>query len=277
MTSLPSIAPHLRQGLALLGARVAIVLGVASALAPTSALAELQVGGSPKAVSIDAQNTSIKEILDALGKAFDVHFQSTANLEKRLTGTYEGSLTRVLMRVLEGYNVILKTNEDRIEVTVLGTRNVPATAGGSPALTVATAAPISPASPVPASKPSDVAEQPALATPAAQPSPVGKDIEPPMPAASSTASSPLIMLAEGPTPPVPSTPSPGSAPNAFPEGHPSTVAPPSPAVGSAPNAFPVGRPTANLPQVPGSATTNAPGPQTPTATLPAAGNPTPTR
>src|ERR1039458_7739685 len=103
MTNLPSIAPHIRQRLACLGARVAIVLGVAAALAPGSALAELQVGGSPQAVSIDAQNTSIKEILDALGKTFGVHFQSSANLEKQLTGTYEGSLPRVLMRVLEGY------------------------------------------------------------------------------------------------------------------------------------------------------------------------------
>src|ERR1700722_19848604 len=112
MTSLPSVAPHVRRGLASFGACVVIMLGVVSALAPTSALAELQVGGSPEAVNIDAQNTSIKDILDALGKTFDVHFQSSANLEKQITGTYQGSLTRVLMRVLEGYNVILKTGKD---------------------------------------------------------------------------------------------------------------------------------------------------------------------
>jgi hypothetical protein len=286
MTNLPSVAPHVRRGLASFGACVAIVLGVASALAPASALAELQVGGSREAVSIDAQNTSIKEILDALGKTFDVHFRSSANLEKQITGTYAGSLPRVLMRVLEGYNVILKTSNDRIEVTVLGTRNAPATAGASPALTVANAAPNVPASPVPASKPINAAEQPALVTPATQPSLVGKDIEPPVAAPSSTASFPLIMLAEGPTPPAPLAPSPGSAPNAFPQGQPSTVAPPTPAVGSAPSAFPVGRPTANLPEVPGSATANAPAAPTPAVkppaaagatTPPVAGSPTPTR
>jgi hypothetical protein len=286
MTSLPSIVPHLRQGLALFGVRVAIVLGVASALAPTSALAELQVGGSPEAVSIDAQNTSIKDILNALGKTFDVHFQSSANLEKQLTGTYEGTLPRVLMRVLEGYNVIMKTSNDRIEITVLGTRNAAATAGASPALTASKAAPISPTSPAPASKLSNVTEQPALATPAVQPSLVGKDPEPPMPAASSTAPSPTIMLAQGPMPPVPPTSSPGSTPNAFPEGRPSTAAPPSPTVGSAPSAFPVGQPSTNPPPVPGSAAMNTPGSQTPmvkpptatgTTTPPVVGSPTPTR
>jgi len=261
MTSLPSLAPHFRQGLALLGARVVIVLSVGSALAPMSARAELEVRGDPKAVTVDAQNSSIKEILDAFSKTFDVHFQSSANLEKQLTGTYEGSLRRVLMRVLDGYNVILKTDNDRIEVTVLGTRNAPATAGGSPASTVAVAAPISPASTAPASasKLSNVTEQPVLAMPAAQPSFVGKDPEPPMPA-SATGSSPLIMLAEGgPMPPVPTPPS-GSAPNAFPVGQASTVAPPSPVVGSTPSAFPVGRPTADLPQVPGSLATSTSAP-----------------
>jgi hypothetical protein len=257
MTSLPSIAPHVRQSSALLSARVAIALGIASVLTPTSALAELQVGGSPNAVSVDAQNTSVKEILDALGKAFDVHFQSSANLEKQLTGTYEGSLPRVLMRVLEGYNVIMKTSKDRIEVTVLGARNAPATAGVSSPSTVAIAPPNSAVSPVTASKTGNVTEQPAV-----QPSLASKDTQPPMPTATPTSSSPLIMLAEGPMPPVPSTPPAGSAPNAFPQGQPSTVAPPSPVVGSAPSPFPVGRPTANLPEVPGAAT-NTPGPHGP--------------
>jgi hypothetical protein len=254
MTSLPSLAPHLRQTLALFGARVAIVLGVGSALIPTSALAELQVGGNPKAVTIDAQNSSIKEILDALGKTFDVHVQSTANLEKQITGTYEGSLPKVLKRILEGYNVIMKTSKDGIEITVLGTRNASGTAGVSPTVppastvanTVAQAAPVSPAS-----------------TPAAPPSLAGKDTETPMLSASANASSPLIVLAEGPSPPVPSG---GSAPNAFPQAQPSSVAPPTPAAGSAPGAFPVGKPTTSLPPAPvGSAAMNTPGPQ-PTAT-----------
>ena len=247
MTSLPSVAPHVRRGLASFGACVVIMLGVASALAPSSALAELQVGGSPEAVSIDAQNSSIKEILAALGKTFGVHFQSSANLEKQLTGTYQGPLPRVLMRVLEGYNVIMKTRKGGIDITVLGTNAgaTAATAATSPALTVASAAPSSPASPVVASKPGDVTEQPALATPVAPPKG-----ETPLPGAP-------VMLAEGLTPPVPSTS--GSAPS--PQAQPSTVAPPSPTAGAAPGAFPVGRPTANLPEIPGSATTNAPAPQ----------------
>jgi hypothetical protein len=260
MTSLPIIAQNMRHGLPLFGARAAIVLGLALAIAPTPVLAKVQVGGSPEAVSIDAQNTSIKEILEALGNAFDVHYQSSANLEKQLTGTYEGSLQRVVMRVLEGYNVVVKTNNGRIEITVLGTRNAPAMAGASPASTASKAAQTPPA-PL-ASSASNAAERPAATTPAAQPSTVSKEAEQPTPAASPAAPSPTIMLAEGPMPAIPST-SPGSAPSAVPEARPSTTLPPSPSPlqGSAASLVPEGRPSAVAPLLPGSAATNTPEPK----------------
>jgi hypothetical protein len=43
----------------------AIALGVALAIAPTSVLAKVVVRGNPKAVSIEAQNASVEEILVA--------------------------------------------------------------------------------------------------------------------------------------------------------------------------------------------------------------------
>ena len=256
MTRLPMIAQRMRYGLPLVGARAAIVLGAALAIVPTTfVLADVQVSGSPEAISIEAKNTSIKEILAALGTAFDVHYQSSANLEKQISGTYEGTLQRVVIRVLEGYNVIVKTNKGRTEITVLGTRNAPAMAGAS---TASKAAQIPPA-PL-ASSASNAAERPAATTQAAQPSPVSKDAELPAPAASPAAPSPTIMLAEGPMPPVPSAASPGSVPTPVPEGRPSTVAPPSPTTGSTSSPVPEGRPSAVAPQLPGAAP-NAPEPQ----------------
>jgi hypothetical protein len=96
------------------------MLGVALATAPTSALAEVQVRGTPEAVSIEANNTSVKDILSSLGTAFDVHYRSSVNLEKQLTGTYEGSLPRVMKRILNGYSFVVKTGDGGVEVTVIG-------------------------------------------------------------------------------------------------------------------------------------------------------------
>jgi hypothetical protein len=215
MTRLPMIAQRIRHGLPLFGARAAIVLGVALAMAPTSVLADVHVAGSPEAVSIDAQNTSIKEILAALGNAFDVHYQSSANLDKQLTGTYEGSLRWVVTRLLEGYNFIIRTNQGRIEVTVLGTQNGPQTVE-APAKNVALNAPVSPGA---------TAQTPAQAAQSHQPTSSSiSRAAPPPPAISSTSSrvaeqllpgsaddasssalgpTPPFKVAEGPSPPTP--------------------------------------------------------------------------
>jgi hypothetical protein len=118
MTSLAFIALSTRHGSPLFSAAVA--LGIALAIGPTSALAEVVVRGNPKAVSIEAQNASVEEILVALGNAFDVHYRSSIDLRKRLTGTYEGSLQKVVTQILNGYDFFVGTGERRIEITLVG-------------------------------------------------------------------------------------------------------------------------------------------------------------
>jgi hypothetical protein len=121
LTSVNLIAARTRCRAPLFCARAAILLGVVLATAPTSAFAEVQVHGTPDAVSIEANNTSVDDVLAALGTAFDVHYRSSANLEKRLNETYEGPLQRVMKRILNGYSFVVKTGDGGIEVTVIGT------------------------------------------------------------------------------------------------------------------------------------------------------------
>jgi hypothetical protein len=115
----------------------AIVLGVGLATAPMAAFAEAQVRGSPNAVSVEAKDASVEEILVALTNAFDVHFRSSADLETRLTGTYEGTLQQVVADVLRGYNFVMKSGEKGVEITLLGTGKTIAVGGASSASKVA--------------------------------------------------------------------------------------------------------------------------------------------
>ena len=153
MTSLAT-APGRTLGSPNFGMRAAILLGAALALAPTSVLAEMQVRGSPEAVRIEARDTPVEEILAALGRAFGMHYQLLANVDKRVSGTYVGPLPRVLARILDGYNFILKTDNGSIAVTVVGTPNAAAA--------------------VPASSGPKVVRQPTAAPPAQPPS-AGED------------------------------------------------------------------------------------------------------
>jgi hypothetical protein len=97
--------------------------GTALANAPTPGLAEIQVRGSPEAVTIEARDTSVEDVLAALSRAFDIDYQSSIDLDKPLYGTYVGPLSRVLTRILQGYNFVLKTDNRCIVVTVVGTPN----------------------------------------------------------------------------------------------------------------------------------------------------------
>jgi hypothetical protein len=114
-----------------------IALGVALAIAPTTH-AETLVGGTAQDVVVEAQNASVQEILVALTNAFDVQFKSSADLNKQLTGTYKGTLQQAVSRILNGYDLVMKSDQAGLEITLLGTRRSAAAVGGSPAQTVAT-------------------------------------------------------------------------------------------------------------------------------------------
>jgi hypothetical protein len=84
-------------------------------------LAEIQVSGSPEAVTIEARDASVEEVLATLSRTFDMDYHSSIDLDKRLDGTYVGPLSQVVTRILEGYNFVLRTDNGSIFVTVVGT------------------------------------------------------------------------------------------------------------------------------------------------------------
>ena len=108
---------------------------------PVVAFASAQVRGSAQSVTVDAQNSSIKEILSVLSKQLNLRVRSSVDLDKQATGTYQGSLPRVVARLLEGYNFIIRTNERGVEVTVLSGQGNPSTVqvSGIPAVQASTA------------------------------------------------------------------------------------------------------------------------------------------
>lgn len=203
-----------------LGARAAILLGVALAIATTPAVAELRVRGSAEAVRIEARDTSVAEILSALSRALNMHYQSSANLDKRLSGTYAGPLSRVLARVLDGYNFVLKTDNGSVALTVLGAPNA--------------AAAVTPSAPRVVRRPAEGAASTRGAA---------EDLARPQVSASTAAPSPTVERAEGPPFPAPARPS-GAAPAPVPELRQSEAAAPAPpAPGSKPTPAPEpGRP-----------------------------------
>jgi hypothetical protein len=98
----------------------AIALGIALAIIPICVRAETKVRGTPQAVVVEAQNASVEEVLIALTDTFKVRFRSAANLNKRLTGTYQGTLQQVISRILKGYDFATRSGAAGLEITLHG-------------------------------------------------------------------------------------------------------------------------------------------------------------
>jgi|SRR5215468_3012203 len=193
MSKLKLLGTPVRSGSPATGA--AIMFGVALAAAPTTALADAQVRGSPEAVSIEAKNSSVEEILGALSSTFDLHYRSSASLERRLSGNYEGSLQSVMKRILDGYSYFARVGDGGIDLTVVDAPQTAPVAAASPAFRVVTLppdpVPVQPSFALAANEPSAIPDSPPTSSAgvvgrpggdvAAQPAPAIATVEPPAP------------------------------------------------------------------------------------------------
>jgi hypothetical protein len=82
----------------------------------------VRVRGDMTAVRIDARRTTIADVLSALNAAFDMSYRSSIVLDEEINGTYAGSLRRVISRVLDGYNYVIKQDDAKLAVIILGRR-----------------------------------------------------------------------------------------------------------------------------------------------------------
>jgi hypothetical protein len=112
-----------------------------------------------------------------------MEFRSSADLRKRLTGSYQGTLQQVVRRILGGYDFFVKSGKNGLEVNLIGSGGTTAVVGASSA--------------------SQVAEKREVATGELSPSP--KVAERPVPVVASARRSPTINHARGP-PPLPAAP-----------------------------------------------------------------------
>jgi hypothetical protein len=237
MTPFKRVAPRKTTDFSATASPAAIALGIALAIAPTCARAETQVHGTPQAVVVEAENATVAEILVALADAFKVQFRSAANLDKRLTGTYEGPLQQAVSHILKGYDFVMKSGPSGLEITLLG--------AGKPVAVLGTR---------PATKPVEAAA-------ATAPTPVATadNAERPVPMPGAGGSAPQVRIAQGSGPVLTPSP-PGAAPGPVPQvGTGSVPSPMPPQPGAAPM-LPVPTASSAAPPVPGGIAAAPPAP-----------------
>jgi hypothetical protein len=98
-------------------------------------------GGGSGGVVVDASDATVAEVLTALGETGDVHYRSSIDLGRTVSGTYKGTLQQVVSRLLQGYNFTLQISDNRIEAVIIGLAGATPTMGQpTPAVAAANAA-----------------------------------------------------------------------------------------------------------------------------------------
>jgi hypothetical protein len=90
--------------------------------APMPGAGSVRVRGDAAAVRLDARRSTIADVLAALNTSFDMSYSSWVVLDEEINGTYTGSLRRVIARVLDGYNYVIKQDNAKLDIIVLGKR-----------------------------------------------------------------------------------------------------------------------------------------------------------
>jgi hypothetical protein len=103
---------------------VAWLLAFASLLivAPSFASDGVKVAGTAEKLRLEVSNATVDNALATLRSAADFKCVCSPPLDRRITGVYQGNLRRVLSRLLEGYDYVIKTSPSGIvELIVLRT------------------------------------------------------------------------------------------------------------------------------------------------------------
>lgn len=88
----------------------------------------IRIKGDATALELDVHQASLADVLKALGR-FNIQYRSQSALNGTVDGTYAGSLSHVLSRVLDGYNYAIKQSDAKLEVIVVSRRGEQAVPG----------------------------------------------------------------------------------------------------------------------------------------------------
>jgi hypothetical protein len=85
----------------------------------TNALAELRVEGDLNAVRVSTSGDKLSDILSGLSARLPVTYRTSVPLSREVKGTFSGSFSQVIARLLDGYNYIIKNDQPLTAIIVL--------------------------------------------------------------------------------------------------------------------------------------------------------------
>jgi hypothetical protein len=101
------------------GCFCALAIALTCGLA-TIGCAEVRIEGNPGAIQVTTDHDAIADVLSAVGSTFNVKYRTAVPLDAAAATTYAGSLRQVISRLLDGYDYVIKTDQQTTEIFVSG-------------------------------------------------------------------------------------------------------------------------------------------------------------
>jgi hypothetical protein len=89
-------------------------------LPPAPPRIAVTVDGLSSAIRLDVHHATLEDILSALAGPCNLTHSSSIALADLREGTYSGSLERVISRLLDGYDYVIRRERDHLDLWVLG-------------------------------------------------------------------------------------------------------------------------------------------------------------
>jgi hypothetical protein len=97
----------------------ALMAAVAVCAGAPRAAAEVRVTEAGGRLTVEAHDATVRQIIEALSASRPIKLHSTDALSRPVTGTYSGSLSRILARILDGYDHVVHATAAGVELDVV--------------------------------------------------------------------------------------------------------------------------------------------------------------
>ena len=85
--------------------------------------AEVQIEGDAASLRVTAEKATLGEVLAALKAKFPLRY-GAINVDRQINGTMAGSLHRVVVRLLDGFDSVVSRTADGVEIIQLAPRGM---------------------------------------------------------------------------------------------------------------------------------------------------------
>ena len=99
------------------GCSLAIATTLACSL-PTASLAEIRIEGNLRDLRVSTNGDALSDVLSAFIKRLPVTYRTAVPLNKEINGSYSGSFSQVISRLLVGYSYVIKNDQKLTEIIV---------------------------------------------------------------------------------------------------------------------------------------------------------------